>query len=248
LGKFSTLGLFPYILIRWFYNPNALLLQKKSSEILHIQKTPLPLQSFHSVFVIKDTKEHIIKTAFLLFLEKSYKAVTLKDIIHKTGLSNGAFYHYFKSKEQLHKEVIETYLFRMARRIYGYRPQNSLWDFIQDALKSAEAIHKEIDDFLLNGNGYNYLIFMFEAIRNFSEMREEINKIHKMEFATWVEIIEIAKAKGEIRDDHPAELLARMFIYVPDGSYLEFMLDGNIAKYTLSHRRLWEGLYNMVKA
>jgi AcrR family transcriptional regulator len=196
---------------------------------------------------MKDTKEHILKTAFLLFLERSYKAVTLKDIIHKTGLSNGAFYHYFESKEQLHKEVIEIYLFRMARKVYEYYPQSSLWDFIQDALNGAEEVHKKIGEFLQAGSGYNFLIFMFEAIRQFPDMQMEINKIHKMEFAAWVEIIDIAKAKGEIKTEHPTELVARMFIYLPDGSYLDFLIDGNLAKYKLSHRRLWEGLYNILK-
>jgi AcrR family transcriptional regulator len=196
---------------------------------------------------MKDTKEHIVRTAFLLFLQKSYKAVTLKDIISATGLSNGAFYHYFKSKEQLHKEVIETYLFRMARKIYEYYPKSSLWNFIQDTLNDAEEVHKKIDEFLLDGCGYNFLIFMFEAMRQFPEMKADVNRIHKMEFAAWVEIIEIAKAKGEIKDVLPTELIARMFIYVPDGSYLEFMIDGNIEKYKLAHRRLWEGLYNMLK-
>jgi AcrR family transcriptional regulator len=196
---------------------------------------------------MKDTKEHIVKTAFLLFLQKSYKAVTLKDIISATGLSNGAFYHHFKSKEQLFKEVIETYLFRMGRHIYEYYPKDSLWDFIQDTLKGAEEIHKKIDEFLMVGIGYNYLIFMFEAMGLFPEIQTEINRIHKTEFAAWVEVIDIAKVKGEIKTELPTELVARMFIYVLDGSYLDFILDKNLIKYRLSHRRLWEGLYNTFK-
>ncbi|MDR1181387.1 MAG: TetR/AcrR family transcriptional regulator [Bacteroidales bacterium] len=196
---------------------------------------------------MKDTKEHIVKTAFLLFLQKSYKAVTLKDIISTTGLSNGAFYHHFKSKEQLFKEVVETYLFQLGRRIYEYYPKDSLWDFIQDTLSEAEGFYKKIDVFLMHGNGYNYLIFMFEAIGLFPEIQKEINRIHKMEFAVWVEVIDIAKAKGEIKTELPTELVARMFIYMPDGSYLDFMLDKNLTKYRLSHRRLWEGLYNTFK-
>jgi AcrR family transcriptional regulator len=196
---------------------------------------------------MKDTKEHIFKTAFLLFLQKSYKAVTLKDIISATGLSNGAFYHYFESKEQLFKEVVETYLFRLGGRIYEYYPKDSLWDFIQDTLKDLEEVHKELDDFLMTGNEYNYLIFMFEATRLFPEIQAEINRIRKLEFAAWVEIIDIAKAKGEIKTELPTELVARMFTYMPDGSYLDFILDKNLTKYKLSHRRLWEGLYNTLK-
>ncbi|MDR1526888.1 MAG: TetR/AcrR family transcriptional regulator [Dysgonamonadaceae bacterium] len=196
---------------------------------------------------MKDTKEHIIKTAFLLFLQKSYKAVTLKDIISATGLSNGAFYHYFESKEQLFKEVVETYFLRLVRRIYEYYPKDSFWDFIQDTLNDAEEVHKQIDEFLMTGSGYNYLLFMFETMGQFPEMHIEINRIHKMEFAAWVEIIDIAKAKGEIKSELPTELIARMFIYMPDGSYLDFILDKNLTKYKLSHRRLWEGLYNTLK-
>ncbi|MDR2424627.1 MAG: TetR/AcrR family transcriptional regulator, partial [Prevotellaceae bacterium] len=70
--------------------------------------------------VKKDTKQHILETACLLFLKKSYKEVTLKEIIRETGLSNGAFYHHFESKEQLFKEVIDTHLFRIARQLYEY--------------------------------------------------------------------------------------------------------------------------------
>jgi AcrR family transcriptional regulator len=197
---------------------------------------------------MKDTKEHIVRTAFLLFLQKSYKAVTLKDIISATGLSNGAFYHYFESKEQLFKEVVNTYLIRLTRRIYEYYPKDSLWNFIQDTLNDTEDIHKKTDEFLMQGDGYNYLIFLFEAMRKFPEIQAEVNQVHKLEFAAWVEIIDIARTKGEIRTELPTELVARMFIYMPDGSYLDFMLDKNLTKYRLGHRRLWEGLYNMLKA
>ncbi len=50
---------------------------------------------------MNQTKEFILKTAFSLFLQKNYKAVTLKEIVDKTGLSKGAFYHYYTSKEKL---------------------------------------------------------------------------------------------------------------------------------------------------
>ena len=197
--------------------------------------------------VKKDTKQHILETSFLLFLKKSYKAVTLKEIIRETGLSNGAFYHHFESKEQLFKELIDTYLLRMARRVYEYYPKDSLWHFIQDTLKDAEEIHEKLDEYLNIGGGFNFLTFMFEGIRLFPEVHAEINKVHKLEFASWVEIIDIAKAKKEIKSELPTELIARMFIYVPDGAYMDFLVDGNLTKYRLGHRRLWEGLYNTFK-
>jgi AcrR family transcriptional regulator len=196
---------------------------------------------------MKDTKEHIVKTAFLLFLEKSYKAVTLKDIIQKTGLSNGAFYHYFESKEQLFKEVINTYLSRLVRKIWEYYPKDSLWSFIQDTLKDMDEIFTQMDEFFLIDRDYNYLFFIFEARRQFPEIQEDVNKLHKLEFASWVEIIDIAKAKGEIKADVPTELIARMFIYMPDGAYLNFLTDRSLDKFKFNTRRLWEGLYHVLK-
>ena len=54
---------------------------------------------------MNESKEHIITVASKLFLQKNFKEVTMKEIVDKTGLSKGAFYHYFESKEQLFLEV-----------------------------------------------------------------------------------------------------------------------------------------------
>ena len=55
------------------------------------------------------TKEYIMDVALKLFLQKNFKEVTMKEIVEKTGLSKGAFYHYFKSKEKFFLEVINNF-------------------------------------------------------------------------------------------------------------------------------------------
>ena len=62
---------------------------------------------------MNSTKEHILKIALILFLQKSFKEVTMKEIVQKTGLSKGAFYHYFSSKEELFNEIIHTFYLKM---------------------------------------------------------------------------------------------------------------------------------------
>ncbi len=198
--------------------------------------------------VMRDTKEYIVRTALPLFMEKSYKAVTLKDIIRETGLSNGAFYHYFRNKEELFKEVVALHLFRLARRIYEYAPKSSLWDFMQDTLGELQKVQTELEKFVALGGRINFLSFMFEAFRQFPEAQKEVREMQKLEFALWVEVIDIAKAKGEIRDELPTELIARMFMYIPDGIYMDFLVDLNQEKYKIGTKRLWEGIYKMLKA
>ena len=58
---------------------------------------------------MNDSKEHILLASLNLFLQKNFKEVTIKEIVEITGLSKGAFYHYFQSKEQLFEEVMEHF-------------------------------------------------------------------------------------------------------------------------------------------
>jgi AcrR family transcriptional regulator len=48
-----------------------------------------------------ETKRKIMDKARELFLTRGYQDTSINDIITKTGLSKGAFYHHFKSKEDL---------------------------------------------------------------------------------------------------------------------------------------------------
>lgn len=49
--------------------------------------------------VMSDTKDDILEAATKLFLQRSYDAVSIKDITEAVGVTKGAFYHHFSSKE-----------------------------------------------------------------------------------------------------------------------------------------------------
>lgn len=48
-----------------------------------------------------NTKERIVKAAMELFKEDGFHQVSIRKIIEKAELSNGGFYHHFKSKDEL---------------------------------------------------------------------------------------------------------------------------------------------------
>lgn len=54
------------------------------------------------------TRRHILSTAALAFAENGYNGVSLNDIVRDTGLTKGAFYFHFPSKEALAMEVFAT--------------------------------------------------------------------------------------------------------------------------------------------
>lgn len=53
-------------------------------------------------------KQFIVETARLVFVEKGFKNVTMKDIVDACGISRGGLYLYFDSTEALFREVLET--------------------------------------------------------------------------------------------------------------------------------------------
>jgi len=58
----------------------------------------------------EETRKKILDAGFRTFQEKGYEASTILDIVANTnGLTRGAFYHHFKSKEDVLWAVCESY-------------------------------------------------------------------------------------------------------------------------------------------
>lgn len=62
------------------------------------------------------TRELIIETSFQIFYEKGYNDTSIPDIMKRTKLTKGAFYHHFKNKIEIGIKVIENIL---SQRIYN---------------------------------------------------------------------------------------------------------------------------------
>jgi AcrR family transcriptional regulator len=54
----------------------------------------------------KQTKEKIIDVSARLFAEKGYEQATMQDIVNESGMSKGAIFHHFESKEQIAEAVV----------------------------------------------------------------------------------------------------------------------------------------------
>ncbi|MFD3445720.1 TetR/AcrR family transcriptional regulator [Microbacteriaceae bacterium 4G12] len=49
----------------------------------------------------EETVKQILDVSFKLFMEKGYEKTTIQDIVNDLGMSKGAIYHHFKSKEEI---------------------------------------------------------------------------------------------------------------------------------------------------
>ena len=63
----------------------------------------------------QERKMAFLETALKLFNEKGYEKTTINDIIKTMGVSKGAFYHYFASKEDVIEHISDNYAERVLR-------------------------------------------------------------------------------------------------------------------------------------
>ena len=61
------------------------------------------------VLLPKDTAHRILIQAMRIFLEKGYHGTSIDDITQAAGLTKGALYWHFKSKEDLLKNIVEEF-------------------------------------------------------------------------------------------------------------------------------------------
>lgn len=65
---------------------------------------------------MKDRKQHVIRKAHELFIEKGFQATSIQDILEQSGIAKGTFYNYFSSKNELLIALLKTLYAEMSHR------------------------------------------------------------------------------------------------------------------------------------
>jgi TetR/AcrR family transcriptional repressor of nem operon len=74
-----------------------------------------------------DARTRLLDAAMQVVREQGYAATTVDDICQTAGLTKGAFFHHFKSKEDLAVAAAEHFS-QMAERLFGSAPYRELAD------------------------------------------------------------------------------------------------------------------------
>jgi len=199
---------------------------------------------------MNETKEYILKTSLMLFLQKSYKDVTMKEIVEKTGLSKGAFYHYFTSKEELFKEIA-TLFFTDGAVNYSIFPTDSLNSFYtfyanyvgETFIKLNQMFGSESKEKI----SINFFFIMFEAISRFPEFLKFELEQHNKDIEAWVKVINKAKETGEIKTISSDEQIANLFLYCTDGVFIRFVNSEQNTSYEFNLLSAFDSIYNNLK-
>ncbi len=114
---------------------------------------------------MSSARERLLESAKILFSQKGYYATSVEDIVESAGLSKGAFYFYFKSKEELFKSLVEEMHLNIAKR---------LENFLERDLPLEDALIEYAKVFLedIYQNRHIAQIFLFQLVGTNEEFRK----------------------------------------------------------------------------
>ena len=165
-----------------------------------------------------ETQKLIIETSFHMFYSNGYNNTSIPDIMKKTNLTKGAFYHHFKNKLEIGKKVIEDIL---SIRIYN--------GFIKPLKENKTKSTSDL------------LVYVFtERIKNFTEkekalgcpannmineigcsihdFREPLRKLMDGWKEALIDVIEIGKKNKEIKESIDSNAAATYLICSFEGA------------------------------
>lgn len=196
------------------------------------------------------SKKKILDKAFNLFINRSYDAVSMKDIQDAAQISRGAIYHHFSSKEEIYEDVLQEYLIPYFET-YSTITVNSdctLMEAIQTAVKARQShitTLKDIVPFKLAD--FYFFKFIYQASEYSPSFKEKINLLTEKEFNSWRSIIQGAMRKGEIRSDIDIDSVAQWFIISPMGLGLFSAFSNYININSNDLRSVYLRYYNLLK-
>lgn len=196
-----------------------------------------------------ELKNEIVNKSFFQFLNKGYKACSLKDLEQATGLTKGAFYYYFRSKEEILKAGIEKYLSVISEMSETeFLKTSSLKEYIHVVIEHKEESAQKIQDlfdFFIIEVSFFQLVLEIAAV--FPEFREDIHTLSKNRLSRWEYMILKAKQQGEIKDRLDTSVLARNLMSVST-SMLNIELGTENMRFTFSDMRMqFEQYYLLIK-
>ena len=154
------------------------------------------------------TREAILEEALKLFSEKGIKETTVRDIARAVGITEGAIYRHFESKEQIVYELFERYseeLYeRIAKVIENYRDR-------EEGFK--EVVRTFLDFAFKNPDAFRYLN-IFHYLRG-----KEVKRFKKIPFALLKDIVLELENAGllKVEPEYALALLTgtleRVFLY-----------------------------------
>ena len=177
----------------------------------------------------QDSQDNLAKTALRLFRQLGFHGVSITDVCQAAGVTKGALYHHFKSKEELYYRAVGLH-FDDMRSLPAWierTPEDSAEELVCSGFASileskktiAARVGSSSDDAILR-----YYTFLYEATRRFPEFQQRIDAYDAQKQAELARRFRLAQRAAQMRADINPEALAMEFeALIQQLTYLSFV-------------------------
>lgn len=148
--------------------------------------------------------ERLLAVATRLFAEKGFEATSVQEIVASAGVTKGAMYHYFASKDDLLYEIYHRLLMMQTQR---------LEQFADGSGTAAERLRGAAVDVL--DTSFLHLDDLTVFFRSMHLLSQEKRKTVRAERRRYHErfraLVEEGQAAGLFRNDVPADIVVQFF-------------------------------------
>lgn len=165
-------------------------------------------------------EDRILEAAKSLFSSKGYHETSMDDIVGESGLSKGAIYGHFESKERLFLEVQQR---KLDASLGKMEALFSTGDSASQRLKKALDSQFDENCDVTRETCMINLEILFNAARNESS-RTEVEKRATSAYKFWRDILREGVKRNEFREDLDIEAIAPILDATVDGLSLHWMI------------------------
>ena len=192
------------------------------------------------------TKERIIEEAFKLFLNHNYEKVSISDLEQAVGKTRGAIFYFFKNKEELFNEVIDTYIIKTQKpsRKFVVDDNISLEQFIYQYINGINTTMSKMLSLSVVNIYKGYFSLYTQASRIYPNFAEIMTQNSVDEIKLWEKVINRAIQSKEIKEintKHYATLFRSCFLGLAFDRCLSYGLN------TEELLAVYQNIYNQIK-
>lgn len=190
----------------------------------------------------EETRARILSAAEECFAQHGYEAAGVAEICERAGVSKGAFYHHFASKQDLFMALLGNWLDGLDAGVRAVRSQTAT---VPDALRDMAGMV----GFVLSSAGERlpmFLEFWTQAARDPEVWAATIAPYRRYR-AFFAELVQAGVAEGSLRAVD-AEVVAQVIVSLAVGTILQGLLDPDGTDWNRSLRQGIEIILDSVKA
>jgi len=165
------------------------------------------------------TRQKLYEIAETLFAQSDFSAVSVEDITDAAGITKGAFYVHFQSKDELIAELIADYA---ARADTDYR---GFLDSLPEGMSSSDvllALCGKIAGVLSGSIGYENMRKVYQMLLAGTVETGPVKNYDRELYRMFHTILEEGIRKGEFKGAPPADTLSRHFVMAIRGICYEW--------------------------